>query len=101
MRILREFMLRREADKRGREYVALHGNPNTPTHHRRLIRYLRLSKGKPAFTRPANLQKFTLEGADCLEVFTLTTGKPIEKSPYYLLARMSWALSGLRKEPRP
>lgn len=96
-RIVKRLTIRRRSFDAGLKYHRDH-----PCHwawtgrdHRRLIRYLRLSKGKPAFRRPECLKGWRDIPANTIETYMLTTGNPPESSPYWPLALMSNVIGGL------
>lgn len=97
MRLLRRVLLRKRARRAGEAYTTKIGYPNTPQSHTRLIRFLRLAKGKPAFDRPVVLREYSKEAADCLETYMLTTGRSAESSPHYPLCRLSRAIDNFRR----
>lgn len=100
-RILKQLTIRSRANRRGMTYNERFYIPSLmqPRDHVRLIRYLRLSKGKPAFDRPECLKKYPDVAANNLETEMLTRGySDPSKCAYYLLAQLSWALQPLTKE---
>jgi len=94
---IRRLFIRRRAKKLFFKHYKKRGNtPETFTNH---LRILRVANGHKPFERSlASLSEYPKDAADCLEIWWLTTHKPIEDSPYYLLAQMAWAFDALHSK---
>ena len=96
MNIRRLFIRRRAKKLFVKHYKRVGNTPETFTNH---LRILRIENGYKPFERSlASLVEYPKVAADCLETWWLTTHKPIEDSPDYLLARMAWAFDALHSK---
>lgn len=94
-RLFKLITLRRRSFNAGLKYRSDHPCywSWTERDHRRLIRFLRLSKGNPAFRRPECLEGWKDIPANNIETYMLTTGNPPESSPYWPLPTRKTTLS--------